>query len=93
MSFPLFLMLAAIVLKLGRIADHVDPLTPPDEPFKRMTWLMSWIVPEPLYRHSDLVGWPAVKDVFRKTLLPALILPMLILGVLMVVAAVDSLLR
>jgi hypothetical protein len=25
MSFPLFLMLAAIVLKLGRVADTVDP--------------------------------------------------------------------
>jgi len=25
MSFPLFLMLAAIVLKIGRIADRVDP--------------------------------------------------------------------
>jgi hypothetical protein len=55
MSFPLFLMLAAIILKLGRIADRVDPqptftYTPPKQPWtwKRIKatnwiWQILWI--------------------------------------------------
>ena len=36
MSFPLFLMLAAIILKLGRIADRVDPQ--PSYPSEGPSW-------------------------------------------------------
>jgi len=49
MSFPLFLMLAAIILKLGRIADRVDP-----EPWTTC--------PEPSYRTGERI-WHYVAQI------------------------------